>query len=269
MSTNDPRADVARRPLVLQLSGMNDVVVERNTPYRDGEDGVFDVYRAADASPAAARPGVIFVVGNPDAGARRFVGCALRDMESYVTWARLLAVSGFVAMTYTSAEPATDAVRVLEHVRANAASLGVDPRRIGIWSCSGNAPNALALLMSHGDAVRCALLYYPYTLDLDGSTAVAEAAAMYRFTNTPAGRALQDLPPLPLCLVRAGQDTMHRLNEALDRFADRLIKADRPLTCINAAGAPHAFDIMTDTDASRGVIRQSLEFLRVHLLEPS
>jgi hypothetical protein len=32
MSTNDPRADVARRPLVLQLSGMNDVVVDRNTP---------------------------------------------------------------------------------------------------------------------------------------------------------------------------------------------------------------------------------------------
>ena len=269
MSTNDPRADIARRPLVLRLPGMTEVVVERNVPYRDGEDGLFDVYRAPDASAAAVRPAVIFVVGNPDAGARRFVGCALSEMESYVTWARLLAVSGFVAVTYTNADPPKDVRRVIDHVRANAASLGVDPERIGIWSCSGNAPNALGVLMDHRDTVRCALLYYPYMLDIDGSTAVAEAAAMYRFTNTAAGRSFDELPPLPLCLVRAGHDAMHRLNEALDRFVAQAVKADRPLTLINAAGAPHAFDIMTDADASRAVIRQSVAFLRVHLLEPS
>ncbi len=93
MAQNDPRADVARRPLVLHVAGMDEVLVRSNQPYRDGDDGAYDLYTAADAPPGEARPAVIVVMGYPDAGMRRFVGCSAKDMESYVGWARALGAS--------------------------------------------------------------------------------------------------------------------------------------------------------------------------------
>jgi hypothetical protein len=59
-------------------------------------------------------------------------------------------------------------------------------------------------------------------LDLDGSTAVADAAGAWRFVNPCTGRTLDDVP----------------------------------------GDVPHAFDTADDSDASRAVIRQLLEFLR-------
>jgi hypothetical protein len=264
MTQNDPRADVARRPLVLHVAGMDEASVRANQPYREGDDGMFDLYRGGAAPGEALQPAVIVVMGVPDAGMRRFVGCSAKEMESYVTWARYLAASGFVAITYTNADPVQDAERVLQYVRDHAAALGVDRDRLAIWSCSGNVPTALGLLMNHAD-LAAAVLAYGYTIDVDGSTAVAEAKAQFRFADPVAGRSPADLPPhVPLCLVRAGQDALPRLNESLDRFSAHLLKANRPLTLINAPELPHAFDSASDTGSSRAVIRQMQAFLQSH-----
>jgi acetyl esterase/lipase len=205
-------------------------------------------------------------MGYPDAGMRRFVGCSAKNMESYVTWARYLASAGLVAITYTNTDPVADADRVLRHVRDHAAALGVDPGRIAVWSCSGNVPTALRLLMNGAD-LACAVLLYGYTMDLDGSTAVAEARAQFHFADPMVGRSFDDLPRLPLCMVRAGQDAMPRLNESLDRFIAQVLKANRPFTLINADDQPHAFDSQSDTDAARAAIEQILAFLASHLGE--
>ena len=264
MDKTDPRADVARRPLVLHIPGMDEVTVRSNQPYRDGSDGVFDLYAAPGAAPGDLQPAVIFVMGFPDAGMRRFVGCSAKDMASYVTWAQFVAASGLVAITYTNADPAADAVLVLQHVHDRAAELGIDRERLAIWSCSGNVPNALGLLMTRRD-LAAAVLAYGYTLDVDGSTAVAEARAMFRFADPAAGRSPGDLPRVPLCVVRAGQDTTPRLNESLDRFIAHALRDNRPLTVINEPDLPHAFDSASDTDASRAAIRQIAAFLQSHL----
>ena len=88
------------------------------------------------------------------------MGCRLKEMGSYISWAGLTTTSGLVAITYTNAEPASDAHKVLDYV-ANAAALGIDENRIGLWACSGNVPTALSLLMQ-GDRdylKRAALCY--------------------------------------------------------------------------------------------------------------
>lgn len=36
----------------------------------------------------------------------------------------------------------TDLQAVLQHVRSNARTLGIDENRIGLWACSGNVPLA-------------------------------------------------------------------------------------------------------------------------------
>jgi acetyl esterase/lipase len=68
-----------------------------------------------------------------------------------------------------------------------------------------------------------------------------------------------------LFIARAGQDEFPHLNEALDRFVAGALARDLPVTVVNHAGAPHAFDLVHDSDATREIIRQLLRFLRFHL----
>ena len=114
------------------------------------------------------------MTGFSDLGAEKMLGSKFKDLRSFVSWAQLVAISGFVGITYANNEPG-DVYEVLHHVQQNAASLGIDGNRIGVWACSGHGPNALSVLIEHGrDGLTCAVLAYTYTLDLDGSTRIAE-----------------------------------------------------------------------------------------------
>jgi hypothetical protein len=145
-----------------------------------------DLYYPPDSKAGARTPAVIFVTGFSDLGAEKMLGSRFKDMGSFVSWAQLVAASGLVGITYANREPG-DVHEVLHHVQQNAALLGIDGNRIGVWACSGHGPNALSVLMEHGrDGLRCAVLAYAYTLDLDGSTRIADAAKQFRFV-TPAG----------------------------------------------------------------------------------
>jgi acetyl esterase/lipase len=186
-----------------------------------------------------------------------------------VSWAQLTAASGLVAVTYTNRDPATDVHAVLEHVRHHAASLGIDEHRIGLWSCSGNVPTALSVLMRHDASayVRCAALSYGFMLDAHGGTGVAEAARQFGFANPCAGRSIEDLPcDIPLFLARAGRDQMPHLNEVLDQFVATGLALNVPMTVVNHADGPHAFDLYHDSETTREVVRQMLAFLRFNLL---
>jgi hypothetical protein len=44
------------------------------------------------------------------------------------------------------------------------------------------------------------------------------------------------------------------------------VAANLPISLANHPTGPHAFDIMDDSETSRGIIRQILAFLRLHLL---
>ncbi|HVK68753.1 MAG TPA: hypothetical protein VM694_30050 [Polyangium sp.] len=187
-------------------------------------------------------------------------------MASYVSWARLVAASGMIAVTYANREPA-DVALVMRHLRAHGATLGIDPDRIAVWASSGNVPNALSLLLRGAEVrVACAVLAYGYTLDLDGATHVADAAKQHYFATPAAGQSIEDFrADAPLFLVRAGRDEMAGLNDSLDRFAAAALARNLPITLTNLPTAPHAFDIVEDKEDSREIIRQMLGFFRFHL----
>ena len=120
------------------------------------------------------------------------------------------------------------------------------------------------LIVETPGSVACASLLYPYTLDLDGHTAIAEASSAMRFANRSAGRTVEDLPSqTALLLVRAERDETPELNEALDRFAAAALR--RTEVHVVSHPGPHAFDIVEDGEESRDVIRQVLAFFRGHL----
>jgi acetyl esterase/lipase len=194
------------------------------------------------------------------------LGARLKEWSSYQCWARLVAASGMIAVVATNRDPARDARALLSHLRTRGRELGIDPERIGLWACSGNAPNALSLLLDPAPVPRCAALCYGYLLDDEGSTAVVDAARGFFFVAPAAGRPIAALPvEVPLLVVRAGRDETPGLNAVLDRFVARALALDLPIALVNHSGAPHAFDLEQDGETAGPVIRQVLDFLRTRL----
>lgn len=262
--------DIAKKKVVYQVQDMDDVTIRLDVEYHRTEDGVqmMDLYSPAEAKSGARLPAVVFVSGYPDAGMQKMLGCKLKEMGSYISWAKLTAATGIVAVTYSATEPVGDLQSVLRFVRQNAAELGIDETRMGVWACSGNVPNALSVLMKEDAGyLKCAVFLYGLMLDLDGSTSVAQAQQMFGFANPTVGKTVDDLPAeLPLFIARAGLDNPS-LNETIDRFLVKAVSRNLAVTFVNHHSAPHFFDVMHDSETSRQIIRQILDFMQFHLLE--
>ena len=268
--SDETQNPVSTKRVVYQISGMDAVTIRRDAEYRATDNGVLtmDLYYPPDSESGSRIPAIVVVAGYPDPGFQKMIGCKFKEMGSSVSWGQLAAASGLVAINYTNREPESDLHALLRYVRDNANSLGIDETRIGLWASSGNVPLALSVLMhSATDYLRCAALCYGYTLDLEGSTGVAETARMFGFVNPCAGKSIDDLPQdVPLFIVRAGQDGLPHLNETLDRFLAKALTCNLPVTFVNHPDAPHAFDLLHDSETSREIVRQILAFLRFHLL---
>lgn len=268
--TEAARHEITKKRIVYEVPGLDAVIVRRKMEYRKTDAGplTLDIYYPPESTREERMPAVVFVIGFADPGAERMLGCKFNEMESFISWAESMAASGLVAITYTTGmEPDTDVHHLLTYVRQHGDAFGIDGNRIGLWACSGHAPNALSVLtQASGESLKCAALCYPYTLDLDGSTGVANASRTFRFVNPCAGRSVDDLPrQVPLFIARAGRDEMPYLNDALDRFVAAAVKRNLPVTLVNHPDAPHSFDLMDARDASREIIRLVLGFTRFHL----
>src|SRR5450759_2312985 len=122
---------ITKQRVVYEMPGTGDVVIRRDVEFRAADGGVLamDLYSPPDSRSGARAPAVAIVAGFPDAGFQARLGCRFKEMESSVSWARLLAASGLVAITYTNREPAGDLHALLHHVRVDAAALGIDENR--------------------------------------------------------------------------------------------------------------------------------------------
>ena len=267
MSQEPQQEHISKKLVVYKMPGMDDVNVRRDETYRTTDAGALtmDLYYPQDAKSGARMPAIVVVAGYPDPGYERILGCKFKEMGWTISWARLAAASGLVAIAYTNREPAADLQALLQYVRKNAASLSIDEDRIGVLAGSGNVPLALSTLMQDPKSTpKCGVLCYGYTLDLDGSTAIADAARQWGFAYPSAGKSVDDLQQdVPLFVARASQDD-RSLNEAIDRFVMKALARSLPLTLVNHPG-PHAFDLFQDTEISRETVRQILSFMRFHL----
>jgi hypothetical protein len=270
MSQDTELGPISKKVVVYRLPGMDGVKVRRGVAYVTGDAGALtmDIYYPPDVKSVERMPAVIIVAGYPDPGFEARVGCKFKEMGSSISWGQLMAASGMVAITYTNREPAADLHTLLEYVRQNAAHLGIDENRIGLWASSGNVPLALSVLMQKGnDYLKCAVLCYGIMLDMDGTTHVADAAKTWGFANPCAGKSVADLPKeLPIFIVRAGQDEMPHLNETIDSFMFKALTCNLPVTFTNHPTAPHAFDLLHDSETTREIVRRILAFIQFHLL---
>jgi len=252
--------EMAKKTIVLRLPEMDSVAVSRDEAYFVDDEGalLMDVYTPA-AADGPAPPVVVIAIGYPDPQG------LFRRFGWHVSWARLLAASGVAAVIYGNRRPAADLPAVLKHVRDRAGTLGLDAGRIGLLACSGHGPVALSTLMQDSK-LACAAFLYAFTMDLNGSDHVANAARQYGCIDACAGRSAADLPAgMPLLFARAGRDQFAGLNDAMDGVIAAGLARNLPVSMVNHPGGVHAFDLEEDSEASRGIIRQVLTFLRQHL----
>jgi acetyl esterase/lipase len=264
--------ELAKMTIVYSIPGMDAVTVRHDVPYRATESGslVFDVYYPPGAANDRPLPAVLFIHGYSDAGVPNPFGRGFREMGHPVSWARLIAASGLVAILYSNRQAVDDAQAILAHIRDEAPGLGIDGSRICLFASSGHVPLALWLLMqADRHEIRCAVLCCGYMLDLNGATSVADMQKNYRFANPGTGKTMDDVRnDVPLLVVRAGRDQFG-VNTSLDSFIAGALQKDLPVRMINHAGAPHAFDLFEDSEATREIIREILRFMQVHLSGPA
>jgi hypothetical protein len=231
---------------------MDDVIVQRDVAYGPPDRGLcFDVYYPPAQTNAGCWPAVIIVAGYPGTTEPRPTTLPYKAIGWTVSMCQLIAVSGIVAIAYTNREPVADLQALVEHIHECAERLRIDPTRVGVIAASGNVPTALTTIMQ--DARRtpsCAVFGCGCLLDLDGATDVADA----------------DLRrDVPLLITRAGRDQFPAMNASIDRFIRHGLVENLPITFVNHADGPHAFDLFDDSRTSRDIVRQTLRFLRQHL----
>ncbi len=252
--------EIAKKRVVYMLPGMAALPVRRDLTFRSmrGAALLMDVYYPS-LSPARPLPLVLMPMAYPDPTAR------VRVYGPLTSWAQLMAASGMAAVVYGTEAPEEDVHALLRHLRADAATLALDVDRFGLFAASGNGTVGLSTLM-RDRRLRCAALLYGYTMDMDGSTTVADMSRQIGFVNACVGKSVDDLPAdVSILFVRAGRDQFPGLNAALDRVIERGLARNLPLSLINHAAGAHGFDLDEQTAISRGIVQHVLAFFRLHL----
>jgi poly(3-hydroxybutyrate) depolymerase len=247
--------------IVYSVPGMERIKAHKDVVWKrvDGVELKLDLYAPPGKPRNRPLPVVVFIHGGPIPPNLR---TEPKDWGVYISYGQLAAASGFVGITFNHRfygmnrlrDAQSDVNDLVVYLRANTATLGIDPDRITLWAFSGGGP----MLSS---AVRDAPPYIPYYALLDstisganGEDAQKEFSPLYQLKQK--GQAVP-----PLFVARAGLDNPG-LNSALDRFAQEAITRNVTFDFSNHAAGRHSFDILNDDDRTREIIRKTIEFIR-------
>ena len=257
-------------PVVLKVPGMDRVKVVENLKYAKSDDPsvLMDIYVPSDLSENEKRPAVIFLHG----GAK--TDYTPKDWGVYTSWGRLIAASGFVAVTFTHRleypnasleKAAADVLDAVKYMRAYADKYHVDKDRVCLIAYSAGGPLLTLGMRGEMPFVRCLVGFYAF-MDIQQSD--------YRKTEKP--ETVKSFSPItylqtdanripPMFIARAGHDEVPTMLDSIDRFVAEALSKDIALTLVNHPQGVHGFDNQNDDERSREIIRTAIEFIRLHL----
>lgn len=252
---------------------MDDIEVEKDRLYKsiEGIELKFDLYRPPHSDPSQVLPAVLFVHGE---GSPEVIENS-KDWGQYDGWGRLIALSGMIAVTFNrrsshfysqTSDPAGDVEDLLDHVLDPANRLGIDPLRIGIWTCSGGTPFGMPAGLSRD--VRCIVAYYG-RMSLhpirDGIEAEVSEAILDQYSSTAQLRAMPHERIPPIFIAKAELDDLVGVNESIDEAIEVAHAHGLPVTIASHAQGEHGMDVRNDDDRTREIIVETLAFFRHHL----
>lgn len=201
-----------------------------------------DIYSSPGAKANDRNPAVIFLnaIGdNPDN--------KVRTWEIYKTWPRLVAAHGFVGISMDA-----DGTRIQESLKAifsfierEGSKYGIDAARLGVYAASANTTQSIVYLMG-----------------TEAAKGIKAAALYYGATPAPQTPIRNDLNVL---FVLAEGDLAGGMGQSSMPLWQRVAEARAPWTMVFASRLPHAFDAFEDTDESRRIVKQTIDFWQTHL----
>lgn len=262
-SYSNPTAGSA---LVLQIPGMHEAEVRRDIRYGEGPaERLMDVYYPRASERSDPLPAVL-LGGPPEFGAGK-------DSGQKVGWAQLIAASGMVAIAFdirsdnilaTPQDPSRDVAAAIAYVRDHSADLGIDGDRLCTLGFSfGTAPWHLwATMREPAPHIRCNAVYYG-PLDFYSEPLMDAELAKEYSALTYLRRYGADIPPM--LIAKAGREENPGINESIDRFVEEAERIGADIRLLTHPEGPHGFDLETDDDQSREIIKATLQFFQDRL----
>ena len=258
--------------IVYTTPAMRQVKVRKDLTYRRvaGAELKMDVYSPANSQSRALRPAIVFIHGGripPNLRTKP------KDWGVFISYGQLVAASGYVGVTFNHRfytwnsldDSQSDVTELITYVRNNAESLGIDKDKIILWAVSAGGIFLSQTLRDAPQYVRCLVCFYA-ELDLQNLRKVAPASVtdemlreyspVYHLSKNKKG-----VPPI--FIARAGLDDSD-LNGGIDRFVQIALSNNLTIDLYNHAEGHHGFDVEDNDQRSREIIRQALEFIKLH-----
>ena len=227
--------DSNKLDVVLTHPDMEHVMREKDLVYLKDAKGTFhaDIYSPPILKPDEKRPAIVFLNG--------VGGTTLKNNGVYISWAKLVAAHGMIAVTM-NADMRTDTCfnALFAFLAKEQDSLHIDINRIGVYAASANARHAS-----------------PWLMGTQAFKGIKAAALYYSEVPRPPYRA-----DLPVLFIAAEKDLG---NFDYSNLWTEVLKYKSPWTITFGTGMLHGFDALTDTDEARRLIRQTLGFWKNHL----
>jgi len=263
--------DFPEKRIVYQIPEMKDVICHRGITYHsvNGMDLKADIYVPAHGGKGNPLPVVILTINYPDSVFNKWFERDGKDLQMCVSWAELIAASGMAAVTYQTEFSHSDTDRLIVFLKKNAEDYHVDMTNLCVFGASANTLGAQSLMQHDDYHIQCAVLNYGILLTPDQKYyAEIDAAANtlgFYFSDL---RKISRIPKnIPILVTRAGKDRFELVNNSTDYFVAEAIRSNVPLTFINYPDGQHDFDVLDDTEISKFIIRQTVDFMKAHLID--
>jgi tetratricopeptide (TPR) repeat protein len=172
----------------------------------------------------------------------------VKSWAIYSSWPRLVAANGMIGISMDAdGNRIQDSLKALfAFIASDGAKHGIDANRLGVYAASANVTQSSIYLMG------------------DSASKGIKAAALY-YGGAPQGTIRKDLPVL---FILAEGDLSGGLGQQAVPLWQRVTEARAPWTMVFASRQPHAFDAFEDSDESRRLVKQTIDFWKTHL-EPT
>ncbi len=263
---NKPKESV----VAYEVEGMNDVIVKKDIPYLKSSDSALkmDIYYPPRFDFKRKIPAIVFVFGYTNEGQLKTAKHQLRTWSPYTSWCRVVAASEMAAIVYETFNPENDLKSLIQYINSNTDNLSIDVNRMGAYSCSANTPTEMAYILNDPDCIfKCAVVYYGVflTKGFKHITTIDTLSQNMGFVTPRLSESASWNKKVPIMIVHAGKDFVPHTNESLTSFVNEAIVQNIPITLMIHSDGVHAFDINTDNESTRQIIKNTLEFWKFYL----
>jgi hypothetical protein len=262
--------DFPQKRIVYQIPEMKDVICHNGIVYHsvNGIDLKADIYVPSNGGKSNPLPIVIIVINYPDSVFNKIFGRDGKDLQMAVSWAELIAASGMAAVTYQTQFSHSETDSLIYFLKKNAEDYNIDMNNLCVFGASANTLAAQSLMQNDDYSIKCAVLNYGILLTPDQKyyAEIDTSANMFGFYFSDL-RQISKIPEnIPMLVTRAGKDRFQIVKNTTDYFVAEAMRSNAQLTFINYSDGQHDFDVLDDTEISKLIIRQTVDFMKTYLL---